>query len=130
MVGISSLSGTEGNDASVVLIQGEEPDTLQARCIDGQPVVVFLTIEKCSGEDAFGATYSVDVARWLRLSPREVQKRLRSDMTTWLEQARRACGSHRVAAFGMTDLSRAVTDFTERLRYFAGDRSAPAASRR
>ncbi|SDA25214.1 hypothetical protein [Sphingomonas sp. NFR15] len=127
VVSISSLSGTEGNDASVVLTQGEEPNTLQARWTDGGPVVVSINIEKCSGENDFEAVYSVEVARWLRLSQREVQKRLRSDMTTWLDQARLACRSPAVVtAFKMTDLDRAAMDFTERLKYFAGDRSVPA----
>jgi hypothetical protein len=121
VVSISSLSGGEGNDASVILTQGEEPNKLQARWTQGGPVVVSINIEKCSGDDAFEAFYSVDPMRWLQMSRRTMRMRLRADVVTWLAQAKLAChATSAVDAFKIDSLDAAATDFSDRLRYFAG----------
>jgi hypothetical protein len=47
---------------------------------------------------------------------------LRADVTAWLGQAKLVCGSTQaIAAFKIASLDAAVSDFTDRLRYFAGD---------
>lgn len=121
VVSISSLSGTEGNDASVILTQGEEPNTLQASWAQGGPVVVSINIEKCSGEDDFKASYSVEAKRWLQLSRHAIQMRLRADVNAWLGQAKLACGSTpAINAFKIDSLEAAASDFTDRLRYLSG----------
>lgn len=88
VVSISSLSGTEGNDASVVLTLGEHPNIFEVSWTQGGPVVVSINIDKCYGEEDFEASYSVAVASWLTLSRSEMQKRVRADITTWLDQAK------------------------------------------
>lgn len=121
VVSISSLSGTEGNDASVILIQGEEPNTLQVSWTQGGPVVVSINIEKCSGEDDFEASYSVEARHWLQLSRYAIHMRLRADVSAWLGQAKLACGSTPAfKAFKIDSLDAAASDFTDRLRYFSG----------
>lgn len=66
VVSIWSFSGTEGNDPSLILMQGEEPNTLQVHWTQAGPVVVSINIDKCSGDDDFEASYSMVVQRWLR----------------------------------------------------------------
>ena len=94
---------------------------MQARWVQGGPVFVSINIEKCHGEDDFEASYSVEPRRWLQMSRRAMQMRLRADVTTWLAQAKLACGATpAIAAFQIDSLDAAATDFTDRLRYFAG----------
>lgn len=122
VVSIASVSGTEGNDASVILMQGNEPNTLQARWMQGGPVVISINIEECTGENDFQASYSVDAKRWLQLSRRAVQLRLHTDVSAWLGQAKLACGSTPVIdAFRIDSLDAAASDFTDRLRHFSTD---------
>ena len=130
VVSISSLSGTEGDDASVILTQGEEPNTLQASWTQGGPIVVSINIEKCSGEDDFEASYSVEARRWLQLSRHAVQMRLRADVSAWLDQAKLACGSTpAIEAFKIDSLDAAASDFADRLRYFSGNLDLPTEAR-
>jgi hypothetical protein len=119
VVSISSLAGGGENDASVILAQGEEPDVMQARWDEGGPVTVSMHVEKCSGEEDYDASYSVPVETWLHMSRRDVQKRLRTDMTAWLGQARRACPAVSVNFFKLARLDEAAADFHDRLRYYA-----------
>lgn len=122
VVSISSLSGTEGNDASVILTQGDEPNILQASWTQGGPVVISINVEKCSGENDFEASYSVEVERWLQLPRRELQMRLHADISVWLEQAKRACGSKpEIDGFRVDGLDAAASEFTDRLRNFSVD---------
>lgn len=122
VVSISSLSGTEGNDASVILTQGDAPNTLQASWTQGGPVVISIDIEKCWGESDFQASYSVEVKRWLQLSRRAVQKRLRADVIAWLGQAKLSCESTlAINTFRIDGLDAAVSNFTDRLRYFSAN---------
>lgn len=130
IVSISSLSGTAGDDASVILTQGEEPNVVQARWIQGGSVVVSIIIDKCSGEDDFEESYSVEPSRWLQLSRRAIQMRLRADVSAWLGQARLACGSTpAIEAFKIDSLGSATLEFTDRLRYFSGNLNSPPETR-
>ncbi|KQM33105.1 hypothetical protein [Sphingomonas sp. Leaf10] len=122
VVSISSLSGTEGNDPSVILPQGDAPNTLQASWTQGGPVVISFDIERCLGESDFQASYSVEVKRWLQLSRRAVQKRLRADVNAWLGQAKLACRSTpAINTFRIDGLDAAVSYFTDRMRYFVAN---------
>jgi len=122
---ISSLSGTEGNDASVIMSQGDELNVLEARWTQGRPIKVSMSMKICTGDDDFYVAYYVEPKRWLQQSNEAIQQRLRADMTTWLEQARFACGANpAIEAFKFDGLDKAVTDFTDRLHYFAGDLNA------
>jgi hypothetical protein len=130
VVSISSLSGTGGDDASVILTQGEDPNVFQVLWTQGGPIVVSINIEKCVGEDDFEASYSVEPSRWLQSSRRAVQMRLRTDLTAWLGQAKLACGSTTaIEDFKIDSLDAAASDFTDRLRYFAGPPNAPPETR-
>lgn len=121
VVSVSGLSGAEGNDASVILAQGEEPNILQVRWVQGGPVVVSINVEKCLGEEDFEASYSIESKRWLQLSRRDIQMRLRTDMAAWLHQAMLACEPNpALKTFSLDSLDKAASDFEARLRYFAG----------
>ena len=125
VISIWSLSGTEGNDASVMLLQGEDPNQFQIDWEQGSPVTVSINIDRCykdtdDGEDDFEASYSVPVRRWLALSRNEMQKRVGNDLLNWLGQARLACKSTTaVNAFKVDKLVEATQDFLERLKAFA-----------
>lgn len=95
---------------------------MQARWLQGGPVLVSINIENCDGEDDFEASYSVEPRRWLQMSRRAMQMRLRADVITWLAQAKLACGANpAIEAFQIDSLDAAATDFTDRLRYFASN---------
>jgi hypothetical protein len=117
---VASISGTEGDDASVTLTQGEYPDILQASWTQGGRVSVRIDIKGCHGDAAFEARYSVETVRWLKQSRREIQARLYADFTTWLDQAALSCESRSgKTAFKIGRLEEAVGEFDDRLRYFA-----------
>ncbi len=121
VVSISSTSGAGNDDASVILVQGDQPDVMQVSWDQGGPVWVSIDIDKCAGEEDFEASYSVPVQDWMRQSRREVQIRLRADMAGWLRQARLKCGNAAsVRAFRLTRLGEAAADFHDRLRDYAG----------
>jgi hypothetical protein len=106
----------------VILTQGEDPNTVQARWVQGRPIFVAINISDCHGKDDFEASYSVEPRRWLQMTRRAMQRRLRADVTTWLAQAKLACGANpAIEAFRIDNLDAAATDFTDRLRYFAGN---------
>jgi hypothetical protein len=120
------LSGTEGDDASVIFAQGDDP-TLEVRWIQGGSVVVSMNIDKCVGEEDFEASYSVPTEKWLQMSDREVRTRLHADTQVWLDQARLACTLP--PAFKLDALDAAAKEFTERLRYYAGSSGLPNKAR-
>lgn len=119
---ISSLAGTEGDDASVVLAQGEHPDTIEVRWLQGGPVTISINIEHCREEDDFEAGYTVDVAQWLTQADQEVYRRLQRNFETWIGQARLSCEEAASASAGRFELGRlreAVEGFGRRLRHYA-----------
>lgn len=124
VISIGSLSGT-GNDASVILLQGEDPNLFKIIWDQGSRVVVSINIDRCyrdtdDGGDDFEASYSAPVKQWLMLSRDEMQKRIRNDLTTWLGQARLACkSSTAVDRFKIDRLAEATRDYIERLKTFA-----------
>ena len=125
VISISSLSGAEGNDASVMLLQGEDPNQFKINWDQGSPVTVSINIDRCykdtdDGEDDFEASYSTPVTRWLGLSRDEMEKRVRGDLITWLGQARLACkATTAVDAFKVDRLADATQDFIGRLKALA-----------
>jgi hypothetical protein len=125
VVSIVSLSGTEGDDASVILAQGEYPNIVQARWTQGGPIVVSINIDRCVGDQDFEASYSVEPKRLLQLSRRDVQARLRADVIAWLGQANLVCGSiPAIGAIKIKGLDAAASDFYYWLRYYVGSPDA------
>jgi len=116
---ISSVDGANGGDASVILAQGDEHNDLEVRWNEGSASVnVSMYIDKCIGEESFEASYSMETDKWLQMSDEEVQTRLRANILAWLDRANRTCASP--PAFKLNALEAAATDFTTRLRGFAG----------
>jgi hypothetical protein len=134
VVGITSLSGASGDDASAVLQQGTDAAEFAVRWVQGKRVEISLRIKDCHGEgEDFERSNAADPGALLRQPAHEFARRLRADFTDWLKEARLAC---RPAANGGTlrlkRLDPALADFLARLRYLApelaprsaGDRDA------
>ncbi|HUD93095.1 hypothetical protein [Sphingobium sp.] len=121
---ISSLSGAGGNDASVSLTQDNEENSFEVRWIDGGPVTVSISIDKCEHEyedqyEDFSVSYAVTTKRWLEMSDGEVQGRLRADAKAWIDERQFVCTMPSTFKVDLKGLEAAVNDFNDRLRYFA-----------
>ena len=117
----SSVSGDGvSDDSSVILTQGNDEAELQVMWMQGKKVWVSINLKKCNGDEEFEAQYGVDLVRWLQMSRRQMQRRLKVDFSTWLDQARLSCDlSSVVSKFTLERLEDAVADFDLRLRDFS-----------
>jgi hypothetical protein len=125
VVSVPSLSGGSGDDAFVQLDQGDERNRIEVEWLEGGPVRMSISIKDCQAKKGFAASSSVPVQQWLKMSNREVLRRLRTDISAWLSQAELTCGSNAVVkSFRFKDLRAAAFDFSNRLRLFAGANSS------
>jgi hypothetical protein len=124
---ITSLSGTEGNDASASISQqkncdsdGNGCDELDVHWIQGGNVVISANFQDCYREDEdFEPAYSVSVDRWLHLG-KGIEGRIEADFRAWTEQAHLSCANPaRIDAFKLTHVRQAVRNFTQRLAYLS-----------
>lgn len=73
--------------------------------------------EKCSDDNNFEASYTVQTQKWVKQSIREAQRRLRADVVAWRDQVKLACGSTvAITAFELGGFDAALADFSQRLR--------------
>lgn len=109
VISISSIDGVSGDDPAVILTQGDDSNVLEVRWSNGISINASIYIEKCRGEDSFEASEIME-------SPEDVETRLRAKFRLWVDQAKRDCGSR--PPFKMKGLDAAVSDFTDRLRFY------------
>ena len=122
---ISSLSGTEGDDASVSLVQehgcsieGYGCSGVEARWVQGSDVIISADIDSCRGEDDFFRSFSVPAERWVQ-DRDAAEKRVVANFRTWLKIAKARCAPARVRPFNMSEITPAVREFSNRLTYWS-----------
>ncbi len=120
---ITSISGDGAeSDAAAGLAQSTDAGELSVRWDERGAVVTSINIRSCYGENEdYSQSYSVESVKWVALSKREAAKRIEADFSTWLDQARLACGKNvNLSLFDMAQLRGAVSAFAARLKRLRG----------
>jgi hypothetical protein len=118
VVSIGSMSGTGGNDASVLITQEIDGDDLTVRWQEGGQIILSVNIDHCSADEDFDQSYAIPIETWQVLPHRAIAHHLQITFSTWIEQARLSCPKQTsIAKFQLGLLSRASRDFNQRLDY-------------
>lgn len=118
VVSITSISGVSADDASAILVQENDAGRIELDWQEGGDVVFSFHIPNCTGDDDELAHHdSLTAAALARTPLPALTRRLESNVSTWLDEARRTCRNPgRLDLFQLQLFAEAVADFTGRVR--------------